>query len=289
MTPYSKANFYLDSFPVNQFTEMQCLFYLPKGFDSSKKYSFLIFFPGVGENGTDVTKMFIHGPFKFIGSSWNPDFGILAITGGAWDQNQFNFMLPYIIKKLPIDPSKIFLTGLSAGGGTVESYIGLGDSQAKGIAGIFPASAAVNPTSEMASEIVKNNIVLVGFGDPIGDLWGQKTKELINYVNALKSGAGIFISRPVGHGGWDNDFYDPSIKIPEIGNLSLYDYIKQIESSITFSQSVSSSILVTNPTIPESNTSSAPVVIPEAPIQTNRKVISITLHFNDGTSQTINP
>ena len=131
--------------------------YLPSGYSSGTgKYPLLIFAHGQGELGdgsiSQLPKVLANGTpmqisqgifpesftvkgqtFKFIVLS--PQF---TITPFAYDmQNIIN----YAIKNYRVDTSRIYLTGLSMGGGLVWEYPGEDLSYANRIAAIVPITA----------------------------------------------------------------------------------------------------------------------------------------------------
>lgn len=84
---------------------------------SKEKKPLLIFLHGSGEKGTDLEKLKIHGPLKYLKN--NPlDAFVLAPqcpVNVYWDSESLYKLIKKIIKKNNIDPDRIYLTGLSMG------------------------------------------------------------------------------------------------------------------------------------------------------------------------------
>ena len=103
-------------------THGRFLLYLPAGFDPSGRthYPLLIFLHGSGESGEDLEKVKVHGPPKLVASK--PDFPFIVASPQArnsierFDPATLDAMLDELLEQLPIDPDRVYLTGLSMGG-----------------------------------------------------------------------------------------------------------------------------------------------------------------------------
>ena len=103
-------------------THGRFLLYLPAGFDPSgrTRYPLLIFLHGSGESGEDLEKVKVHGPPKLVASK--PDFPFIVASPQArnsierFDPATLDAMLDELLEQLPIDPDRVYLTGLSMGG-----------------------------------------------------------------------------------------------------------------------------------------------------------------------------
>lgn len=86
--------------------------------DSKEKKPLLVFLHGSGENGSDVEKVKIHGPFKYL-KSHDIDAYVLAPQcpeGQQWNPDFLYELILKIQKENNIDTNRIYLTGLSSGG-----------------------------------------------------------------------------------------------------------------------------------------------------------------------------
>jgi predicted peptidase len=82
-----------------------------------EKKPLLIFLHGSGEKGTDLEKVKVHGPLKYIKNN-TLDAYILAPQcpeNEYWDAESLHLLIQKIIKENPIDTQRIYLTGLSMG------------------------------------------------------------------------------------------------------------------------------------------------------------------------------
>ncbi|MFV8325022.1 prolyl oligopeptidase family serine peptidase [Flavobacterium sp. ZS1P14] len=86
--------------------------------DTKEKKPLLIFLHGSGEKGTDIEKVKVHGPFKYI-NTHELDAYILAPQcpeNEYWDEEVLHRLILKIQKENNIDANRIYLTGLSMGG-----------------------------------------------------------------------------------------------------------------------------------------------------------------------------
>lgn len=104
--------------------------YLPADFDpvSTTKYPLILFYHGLGEKGngtTDLYKVLANGPPKLIKQGKN--FNAIVISpqsaSGWFSSANFLSLYNYIIANYPIDSKRVYVTGLSAGGGGVWSAL----------------------------------------------------------------------------------------------------------------------------------------------------------------------
>lgn len=135
-------------------------FYEFKPYDynnNSAKYPLIIFLHGVGERGNGTTELYkvawnaiprycANGAtmtFNYNGSQQS--FMVLSpqlsSSFGAWDNFYVDEMINYAKQNLRVDPNRIYLCGLSLGGGGVWKYVTASADNAKKIAAIAPVCA----------------------------------------------------------------------------------------------------------------------------------------------------
>jgi predicted peptidase len=86
--------------------------------NTREKKPLIIFLHGSGERGTDIEKVKVHGPFKFLKSN-ELDSYVLAPQcpeNEYWDSEVLYQLILKIQKENNIDSNRIYLTGLSIGG-----------------------------------------------------------------------------------------------------------------------------------------------------------------------------
>lgn len=86
--------------------------------NTKEKKPLIVFLHGSGEKGTDIEKVKVHGPFKYL-KSRELDAYILAPQcpeNEYWDEEVLYRLILKIRKENNIDSARIYLTGLSMGG-----------------------------------------------------------------------------------------------------------------------------------------------------------------------------
>lgn len=191
------------------------------------KYPLVIFLHGAGERGTDNEKQLVHGVPQFAAKANREKYPCFLIApqcpdGKKWvevDWSADSHSLPKdpgevgtltlaliesAIKKLPVDPKRVYVTGLSMGGyGTWDLAARRPD--------LF---AAVAPVCGGADEATAEKIKAV----PIWAFHGAKDTAVKparsrNMVAALEKAGGKpkYTEYPdVGHNSWDPAYKDPA-------------------------------------------------------------------------------
>ena len=107
---------------------LKYLLYLPKeyGKEADKKWPVMIFLHGSGERGSDLEKVKAHGPPKLIAAGKDFPFVVVSpqapLNGKGWDVETLNGMLDEVMQKYHVDKTRVYLTGLSMGGGGTWSW-----------------------------------------------------------------------------------------------------------------------------------------------------------------------
>lgn len=101
--------------------ELEYLLFLPNGYkeDKTKRWPLMLFLHGAGERGTNIAKVTVHGPPKIVKEK--ADFPFILVSpqcpsGETWSDEALLGLLDEITKEYRVDPSRIYLTGLSMGG-----------------------------------------------------------------------------------------------------------------------------------------------------------------------------
>jgi poly(3-hydroxybutyrate) depolymerase len=131
--------------------------YVPPGYDAGiAKHPIVLFLHGAGESGDGVTNLFgamtAHGPAKLIeqGDTYFADGGFLVFvpqSPGWWDQNQIHNFLGYIAANFRVDPRRVYITGLSMGGGGTWDYVANRPGRATAV---LPICGAAGPGNGMS-------------------------------------------------------------------------------------------------------------------------------------------
>lgn len=209
--------------------------YLPQGYDrtSNKKYPLLFCFGGYGENG-DGSPLQLHYVLEPYGSTgWLMEKGIFPtsfmVNGqaqqfiilfpqftGVATQQTINDVIDYAIKHYQIDVTRIYLTGISLGGGLLWDYTGYSLANANRIAAMVPISGGSYADTMKAQNIAAGNIAVWATHndqDPTVPI-DTTTIGYVNLINAAMPPpsplAKITIFHDDQHNAWDstyNPFY----------------------------------------------------------------------------------
>lgn len=101
--------------------ELNYLLYLPESYtaEADKAWPLLVFLHGAGERGTDLELVKTHGPPRLVSEGKQFPFIVASPQcpeGQWWDTDAVLLLVEDLEKQYRVDPSRIYLTGLSMGG-----------------------------------------------------------------------------------------------------------------------------------------------------------------------------
>jgi predicted peptidase len=101
--------------------KLNYLLFLPADYSvkSRKQWPLMLFLHGAGERGTNLTKVTVHGPPKFLPNK--PGFPFIVVspqcpTGERWEGESLLALVDDVMAKYKVDPARVYVTGLSMGG-----------------------------------------------------------------------------------------------------------------------------------------------------------------------------
>jgi Secretion system C-terminal sorting domain len=220
--------------------------YLPQGYPAAgQKYPLLFFIHGSGETGpgtaASLPAVLRNGPPKLINqgifpSSFtvnNETFRFIVISPQFTmfpSVNDINNSLNYLVANYPIDINRIYLTGLSMGGGAAWYYPGYNSYFANRIAATVPVCGATDPLQFYASNIAAANLPVWAthnIGD--GTVPVSNTNTLVSLINSAPVPPSPLAKKTIfnvnGHDAWTQT-YDPSFR--ENG-LNIYEWMLQFK------------------------------------------------------------
>lgn len=211
---------------------------LPSRYDSShKKYPLILFIHGIGELGngrSDLGKMTVAGlpalihkkkfPASFESDGQHYAFIVIAPQFKARPSNeQVKDVLSYAVRKYRVDTSRIYVTGLSMGGGvTWEFSSAFGSS----VAAAVPICGGSWPDPKRAEKIAGFNVPVWAFhndDDPTVPV--SYTRDYVSRINSFHPlvAAKLTTWAKGGHNSWTKA-YDPAYK--ENGK-NIYEWMLQ--------------------------------------------------------------
>ena len=175
--------------------------YLPSGYASNtKNYPLIIWVHGAGQIGqgnvTDLPKVLEWGVPKIINDGGFPasftvgdssfSFIIISPQFISWPSGgNVSAMLSYVMSNYRVDPSRVYLMGISAGGGAVWEYAGTSVANSDKIAAMIPFCGAFSPTQTLANRIAASNLPVWAFHNTNdGTVPVAYSRNWKNYINS---------------------------------------------------------------------------------------------------------
>lgn len=179
--------------------------YTPEGYDenSTKKWPLIVFLHGSGERGDHMDNLWVNGPFRFENCEEKPDIPFFMVSPQCPDNRiwgnfteSLNEFLDDMLNELPVDPDRVYLTGLSMGG-TGAWHWGMENPER------FAAMAPVCGTGICWYAGILQNMPVWAFHGSDDDV--VPLCESVNMVDAINSRGGhakITVYEGVGHGSY---------------------------------------------------------------------------------------
>ena len=194
--------------------------HLPASYSSNSTttYPTIIFFPGIGEIGTNAGAVISNGPGAYISQGWNGnvlvdgntvEFIVISLQPPAGYPSEYfiNEKIQTIKSQYRVNPNKLYLTGLSHGGWCSTTFV-TGDpyggpyTYASQIAAVVEVEGVVPDDNAPYPNLFDNFALsggrLLGF-EQMYDNRGMPTR--INRMNATKANSGIYVQTNFGGGG----------------------------------------------------------------------------------------
>ncbi len=174
--------------------------YLPSDYNSStKSYPLIIWLHGAGQvgqgNPTDLPKVLQYGVPKIISEGGFPatftvadssySFVVISPQFTAWPNGtNLGAMINYAQANFRINPDRIYVIGISAGGGAVWEYASASVANANKVAAIIPFCGTSFPTQTLANRIASANLPVWAFHNTNdGTVPVAYSRNWRNYIN----------------------------------------------------------------------------------------------------------
>ncbi len=225
---------------------------------SSKKYPLIIFLHGVVElgagtsstlpkikNNSGLARVIDKGNFPTKFTVGGKDYSFIVIAPQFASQSNsaksIDDLIAHVTKKYRVDETRIYLTGLSMGGGMTYDYVGNNKQNAEKIAAILPVCPAMTSTDFKASNIAQAKLpvwITVNSGDAAS--YPTNAKDAVAKIKALHSTSQmpwITVFNKSGHDAWTQT-YDTNFKQ---GGYNVFEWL------LLHSRGTSQPAVTTNP------------------------------------------
>lgn len=191
--------------------ELHYLLFLPQSYeekDASTKWPVILFLHGSGERGADLSVVKKHGPPKVVESK--ADFGFITVSpqcpaGTRWNSAELTQLVDHITKTLRADDSRVYLTGLSMGGGGTWS---LAAAQPDRFAAIVPICGRADPTT---AEKIKHIPTWVFHGAKDTAVSLEQSEKMVAALKAVGSEPKYTVYPDAGHDSWTVTYDNPEL------------------------------------------------------------------------------
>lgn len=207
------------TFKKTKSAEVNYLLFLPEGYNAQteKRWPLILFLHGAGERGSDIRKVAVHGPPKYVQA--HPDFPFIVVSpqcpdGQHWSSEVLLGLVDDVTQKLNVDPAHVYLTGLSMGGyGTWD----LGLTHPERFAAIVPICGGGQKISVLLASREKAKALkslgvwaFHGAKDPV-----VPVEESERMIEALKKvgvrDVKLTVYPEAGHNSWTEAYNDPEL------------------------------------------------------------------------------
>jgi hypothetical protein len=223
--------------------------YLPQGYSATgtQTYPLILFIHGMGELGdgssANLPKVLRNGPPKLINNGTFPTsftvngqthrFIVISPQFVAWPNGaQIDAIISYAIANYKVDPKRVYVTGLSMGGGMTWDYAGNTAflTYVQRIAAIVPICGASSPSIYRSRTIANYNLpvwALHNLNDPTVPV--SYTNDYIDMINAVVPAITIPPKKTIfnasGHDAWSTA-YSPTYRE---NNMNVYEWMLQYQ------------------------------------------------------------
>ncbi|HEX5026054.1 MAG TPA: hypothetical protein VFV68_12320, partial [Agriterribacter sp.] len=166
-------------------------------------------------------------PPNFTVGGQNFSYIVISPQFKTWpNAGNVNALITYIVSKLRIDKSRIYVTGLSMGGGVTWDYAG--SKFGYKVAAIVPVCGATGPSDSKAKIIASNHLPVWAFHNQYDDKVSYY--NTVNWVNSInkyspnpKPRITIFQDPDKGHDAWTKAY---SLTYKE-NNMNVFEWMLQ--------------------------------------------------------------
>lgn len=225
--------------PIDNGQTEKALLYVPQ---MQGKLPLLVFAHGSGEAGNNLALIYTSsesgGPSYYIEQKqWPSSYPFIVISpqSNNWSTtgNGLDSVVRYMVRNYSVDTTRIYLTGLSAGGQGIYDYTAHNGTDPRYTpAAIVPMSMATDASNAGVQWTLSDNVRVWGFGSE-SDIWGIQTHMYITGSYGGNNGPtppalgtdGMYTAYSGGHCCW-GQFYTPQY---ELNGFTIYAWMLQYQ------------------------------------------------------------
>ncbi len=199
--------------PFTRHVQLDYLLHVPEG---KGKHPVIIFLHGRGERGSDLDKIKVHGIPRIVDE--NPDFPFITVspqcpgdTSWVMITDALEAMVDDVLKREDVDPSRVYLTGLSMGGYGTWHLAAERPETFAAIAPICGGASWMNGFPERVERLIHTPVwAFHGADDPVVPISEQQ--QLIDALQPISKAEVRFTVYPVcGHDSWTQTYANPEL------------------------------------------------------------------------------
>lgn len=179
------------------------------GAKKGERWPLLIFLHGSGERGSDIAKVKVHGPPKRAEVDGSFPFILvspLLPENEDWDIAKLDRIVDEAMRKLPVDPGRVYLTGLSRGGHATWRWAAAEPGR---FAAIAPVAGRGDPATAC---LLKDSPVWALHGDRDDVVVPEGSFAMARAIRACGGRKSRLTIYPdLGHNAWDPAYSDPTL------------------------------------------------------------------------------
>lgn len=238
---------------------------------TTKRYPLILFIHGIGELGTSISRMNCCGlPYHLKNKTFPPEFVVngarysfivmapqFKVRPSAADMQS---VIDYAKRRFRIDDTRVYVTGLSMGGGSTWDYSAVYGQNA---AAIVPVCGGTKPTTSLAQKIASKNLPIWGIyssSDAVVPVsWGYDFFKWIDQYNSSYAGkTKLTVWSGVTHNSTWGRAFNPATKVD---GYNIYQWMLMYKrGSAPTSPAPSNPTTPTTPTNPTPSTGNKPPV-----------------------------
>lgn len=168
----------------------------------------MIFLHGSGERGRNLAKVKAHGPPMYAAAGRRFPFVLVAPQaddGDSWHSDAIEALRADLVRRLPIDPDRVLMTGMSMGGYGAWNYAVAYPEQ---LAAAAPVCGIGNV--ERAARAAQVPVwAFHGARDPVVPIAADR--EMVDAVREAGGQVKFTVYNDIGHNAWDRAYADPAL------------------------------------------------------------------------------